>query len=470
MSDRQGFSFGRNWQKYLDDLPTGATEAMQAYVAEWLGSDLTGQRLVDIGSGQGLTSLSAFRLGASVVSFDLDPQSVAATRRLRESAGNPASWQVEQGSILDESFVRGLGTFDLVISWGVLHHTGSLWSAVDAAVGLVAPGGRLWIALYHRTRQSGRSLRTKRMYAALPGFGKTVFRGIYAATKIAKSLIVRRRLPALQGAYDARGMNWWRDIEDWLGGLPYEVAGPGEVLARLRPMGFDLVRLDDAISEGRNDVYLFLRSPSQPRVVPLETTRSIRALRSTLHWDGPLTPGPPVSPGPSVSQGHGDGHHPRDDREPVVKPDLGGSQYRDETEDQQRPVARKSEREDEESRTGSPQDRLRHAEADGREQRAVADRSRVPDRDDEVRPGSEAGNGHRDRGRDAEPDGCTDERPLDVDPHREGHPGTRKEFDRGPHSRERHAGIDKAERTGKGGGYPATEDSVPEPRRDKRNP
>jgi 2-polyprenyl-6-hydroxyphenyl methylase/3-demethylubiquinone-9 3-methyltransferase len=261
VSDLQRFSFGRNWQKYLDDLPAGAADTMQAYVADWLGSDLKGLHVVDIGSGQGLTSLSVFRLGASVVSFDLDPHSVAATRRLRESAGNPDSWRVERGSILDATFAGGLGTFDVVVSWGVLHHTGSLWVAIDAAAGLVAPGGRLWIALYHRTRQSGRSLRIKQMYAAMPAFGKTVFRGLYAAAKIAKSLIVRRRLPALHGSYDTRGMNWWRDIEDWLGGLPYEVAGPGEVLARLRPMGFDLVRLDDAISEGRNDVYLFRRAP-----------------------------------------------------------------------------------------------------------------------------------------------------------------------------------------------------------------
>jgi 2-polyprenyl-6-hydroxyphenyl methylase/3-demethylubiquinone-9 3-methyltransferase len=261
VSDRGRFSFGRNWQKYLDDLPAEATDSMRAYVADWLGSDLTGQRLVDIGSGQGLTSLSAFRLGASVVSLDLDPHSVAATRRLRESAGSPDSWQVEQGSILDAAFVGSLGTFDIVVSWGVLHHTGSLWQAIDTAAGLVAPGGRLWIALYHRTRQSGRSLRIKRMYAALPGAGKAVFRGSYAAAKIAKNLVVRRRLPALRGAYDARGMNWWRDIEDWLGGLPYEVSSPGEVLERVRPNGFELLRLHDAIAEAGNDVYLFRRSP-----------------------------------------------------------------------------------------------------------------------------------------------------------------------------------------------------------------
>ena len=260
VNSRRRFSFGSNWQKYLDALPPEATDAMRAYVAEWLGADLTGLRVVDVGSGQGLTSLSVTRLGGEVLSFDLDPESVAATRRLREVAGSPTSWLVEHGSILDTSFVAGLGTFDVVISWGVLHHTGAIWAAIDAAAGLVAPGGRLWIALYHRTRQSGRSLRTKRLYGSLPRPGKLLFRGAYAAAKIAKSVVVRRRLPALRGAYDTRGMNWWRDIEDWLGGLPYEVSSPGEVLDRLRPKGFQLERLRDAIGESGNDVYLFRRS------------------------------------------------------------------------------------------------------------------------------------------------------------------------------------------------------------------
>lgn len=254
---RAAFSFGRNWQKYLAELPEDAARSMVEYVTEWLGPDLAGRRLADVGSGQGLTSLAAVRLGAEVVSFDLDPQSVEATRQLWERAGRPASWAVARGSILDQQFLDGLGSFDIVVSWGVLHHTGALQAAVSAAASLVGTDGLLWIALYHRTRQSGRSLRLKRLYAALPGPGKRSMRGAYATLKILKSLVVRRRLPRLRGAYDSRGMNWWRDIEDWLGGLPYEVSAPGEVLAWLKPLGFELIRLQDALAEAGNDVYLF---------------------------------------------------------------------------------------------------------------------------------------------------------------------------------------------------------------------
>jgi 2-polyprenyl-3-methyl-5-hydroxy-6-metoxy-1,4-benzoquinol methylase len=253
------FSFGKNWHKYLDSIPEDAVESMSAYVAQWLGPDLGGRRVVDIGSGQGLTSLAAFRLGASVLSFDVDPESVAATMRLWQWAGSPSTWRVEGGDILDHRYVTALGVFDVVISWGVLHHTGAMWTALDHASSLTAPGGTLWIALYHRTPQSGRSARLKRLYLRVPAPAKAAMRGGYATAKVVKSLLLRRRLPAMRGSYDRRGMSWWRDIEDWLGGYPYEVSSPGQVLAHLRPAGFELRRLDDAVGEGLNDVYLFDR-------------------------------------------------------------------------------------------------------------------------------------------------------------------------------------------------------------------
>ena len=259
MTKAKPFSFGENWLKYLDEMSADAPERMAAYVADWIGADLSGRRIVDIGSGQGLTSMVAVSSGAEVVSFDLDPSSVTATRRLWRGVGEPDAWVVLQGSILDPAFLQSLGLFDVVISWGVLHHTGRMWEAIDAAASMVRPGGTLWIALYHRTHRSTRSLRTKRFYNRLPGPAKRVFRLIYAGTLGAKHVIRHRSLRRL-GTYQVeRGMSWRRDIEDWLGGLPYEVASPGQVLARLLPLGFTLERLEDALGEGGNDIYLFRR-------------------------------------------------------------------------------------------------------------------------------------------------------------------------------------------------------------------
>lgn len=255
MPDRITFSFGENWERFLDAMPEHVVAVHAAYVADWLG-DLHGQRLVDIGSGQGLLSLAAHQAGADVTSFDVDPHAVTATRRTWERVGRPASWRVEDASILDDGFVRSLGTFDVVLSWGVLHHTGAVWHAIDNAAALVAPGGRLWLALYTRTYWSRRSLRTKRLYNRTPGTLKPLFRVAWASPKIAK-MVARRDLSRLRGYRDARGMDFWRDVEDWLGGLPYEPVTPGEVLARLAPRGFVLERLESALGEGGNDVYLF---------------------------------------------------------------------------------------------------------------------------------------------------------------------------------------------------------------------
>ena len=257
--DSTRFSFGENWLKYLEEMPSSAPAQMAAYVADWLGADLSGRRMADVGSGQGLTSLCAYQAGAQIVSFDVDAASVEATRQLWDRAGRPDTWSVVQGSILDPTFVGSLGSFDIVASWGVLHHTGEMWRALDAAAALVRPGGALWIALYHRTYHSRRSLRLKRAYNALPNPGQAAFRGVYAGAKLTKHLLIHQNLTALRQYGNERGMTWRRDIADWLGGLPYEVASPGDVLARLQSQGFNLVRLHDALGEGANDVYLFRR-------------------------------------------------------------------------------------------------------------------------------------------------------------------------------------------------------------------
>src|SRR5205807_740046 len=113
---------------------------------------LAGRSFLDIGSGSGLFSLAARRLGARVRSFDYDPQSVACTRELRRRFyPDDADWQIEEGSVLDEGYVRALGTFDVVYSWGVLHHTGAMWRALAHAALPVAVGGKLFIAIYNDT-------------------------------------------------------------------------------------------------------------------------------------------------------------------------------------------------------------------------------------------------------------------------------------------------------------------------------
>src|SRR5439155_2047567 len=126
--------------------------AAERSLEEMLGrGSLAHKRFLDIGSGSGLFSLAARRLGARRVhSFDYDPQSVACTRELRRRylPDDPA-WTIERGSILDERFAASLGSFDVVYSWGVLHHTGDMWRALELALSTVDDGGLIFVAIYN---------------------------------------------------------------------------------------------------------------------------------------------------------------------------------------------------------------------------------------------------------------------------------------------------------------------------------
>ena len=146
------FEFGANWAQFLALLNDERIDAAVDSLKEFLGVDsLQGKRFLDIGSGSGLFSLAARRLGAVVTSFDFDPQSVACTRELkRRYFPDDDQWRIEQGSALDKDYLDGLGKFDVVYSWGVLHHTGAMWLGIENAIGRVKEeGGKLFIAIYN---------------------------------------------------------------------------------------------------------------------------------------------------------------------------------------------------------------------------------------------------------------------------------------------------------------------------------
>ncbi len=264
VSRGERFEFGKNWSRFLTTLDDQRiAEAERAITGMLELPDLTGKRFLDIGSGSGLSSLAARRLGATVHSFDYDPHSVACTTELRRRYfPQDDSWKVEEGSALDADYIRSLGEFDIVYSWGVLHHTGEMWKALENAQIPVAADGKLLLAIYNDTgSQAARWRWIKKTYNQLPRLMKTPFAIAVSAPEEAKSLI-RSVVKGRPGEYirtwtqykQIRGMSHWHDLIDWVGGYPYEVAKPDEIFDFYRARGFTLTKLKcGAVGLGCNE-------------------------------------------------------------------------------------------------------------------------------------------------------------------------------------------------------------------------
>jgi 2-polyprenyl-6-hydroxyphenyl methylase/3-demethylubiquinone-9 3-methyltransferase len=242
---RQGrrFEFGDNWHRFLQNLKEEQILSAETSLREMLEiSYLTGKKF-------------------QVHSFDYDPQSVACTKELRRRySQNDPWWRIEHQSVLNTHYLSSLGRFDVVYSWGVLHHTGAMWKALDNVHRSVASGGLLFIAIYNDTgTQSARWRRIKQLYNALP----RPLRWPYTAV-VAAPLEFKAVLSALASGHPSRyirrwtdknerGMTHWRDAVDWIGGYPYEVAKPEQIFEFYKARGFSLRRLKSTVGLGCNE-------------------------------------------------------------------------------------------------------------------------------------------------------------------------------------------------------------------------
>jgi len=240
------FAFGKNWASFAALVDAAAIEEAQRGLSKLIPNEgFQGRSFLDIGCGSGLHALAAARLGvARILAVDIDPDSVGTTRALLSGHKIGIPWQADEISVFDLYPARQ-GTFDIVYSWGVLHHSGDMWAAVETASALVGPGGLFVFALYRTTSMDPFWKREKRWYSRASPFAQRLARGCFiAAYRVAHARSHQGRFGDFVANYrSARGMDFYHDVHDWLGGYPYETALAAEVERRMTALGFEAERI-----------------------------------------------------------------------------------------------------------------------------------------------------------------------------------------------------------------------------------
>jgi 2-polyprenyl-3-methyl-5-hydroxy-6-metoxy-1,4-benzoquinol methylase len=238
------FAFGENWCAFAElvteERITDAVFSLERLLSR---SQLEGCRMLDIGCGAGLSMLAALRLGVThIEGVDIDPSSVKAAKAVLGRFYADGPWEVDERSVFDlpRKVTHG---FDIVHSWGVLHHTGAMWQAIDTACSLVSPKGLLCIALYRKTPFCRLWRAEKWIYTNTPRWLQALIRSLFKGAFVLGLLVTGQSPSKYFSEYKtARGMDWHHDVHDWLGGYPYESVTPEELSNFLDERGFAIER------------------------------------------------------------------------------------------------------------------------------------------------------------------------------------------------------------------------------------
>lgn len=251
------FRFGRNWRSYSqlisEESVAVAGRSITALTGEVEGAD---RLFLDIGCGSGLFSASASRMGFRVHGFDYDEDSVSTSRETMLRFAPDRPWVIERGDVLDDAYMDRVPVADFVYAWGVLHHTGDLWQALENALAKVDRGGTLVLAIYNDQGFRSTMWRiVKRLYVRFPLLRPLLLVGAFFVQwwrPLLDDLRHRRGFLSSWRHYsdDDRAMSAWHDLRDWVGGYPFEVASIDETVTALSRAGFEVVHVEPVPFKG----------------------------------------------------------------------------------------------------------------------------------------------------------------------------------------------------------------------------
>jgi 2-polyprenyl-3-methyl-5-hydroxy-6-metoxy-1,4-benzoquinol methylase len=250
------FNFGTNWNDYSEQfLDESKLNSAADSLKELAGAgNIEGRSIIDIGCGSGIFAIAASKLGAQkVLGIDISQESVTTSLENKQKFLPQGNVDFLHKSIFDDDISK-LGIFDIVYSWGVLHHTGDMWRAIDISSKLVAPNGLFIIAIYNSHWSSPLWLKIKYLYNVSPAFIRRIMIYLFAGIIAVAKFLVTGKNPFRK---KRRGMSFYYDVVDWIGGYPYQYANKTEIINFVEARGFKLVKtVSPSVPTGCNE-YVF---------------------------------------------------------------------------------------------------------------------------------------------------------------------------------------------------------------------
>lgn len=143
--------------RYLDDSEsfesqTRARYQLEPHIPEFARfKSARGLRVLEIGTGIGADYLEWLKAGAQASGIDLSERSIEKARERCRRAGLDPDLEVADA----ENLPFPDGTFDIIYSYGVMHHSPNSQRCIQEAIRVLKPGGDLRIMFYHHPSLTG---------------------------------------------------------------------------------------------------------------------------------------------------------------------------------------------------------------------------------------------------------------------------------------------------------------------------